>query len=64
MTPCYKRNKFKHKTKQQAKNHARRVFDTDNTVLEVYLCVECQYWHIGHAMNPMKQRELERQYRG
>lgn len=64
MLLCLKRNKIQHNSEAKAKAHAKHLFDLNGKVLTAYLCPYCQYWHVGHAMNEMKQRELERQYRG
>ena len=58
------RRKFPHVSKGKAEAHARHVFRERGVVLDTYLCPYCRCWHVGHAMNKMKQRELERQYSG
>lgn len=55
--------KVPHKSEGKAKAHACHLRERDGEVLEVYLCSYCRCWHVGHAMNKMKQRELERQYK-
>tara|TARA_R110000824_G_scaffold88263_8_gene217096 strand:+ start:325 stop:609 length:285 start_codon:yes stop_codon:yes gene_type:complete len=50
--------KFGHPTEAKAKQSARTInaFATDN--LTVYLCTECQLWHLGHRQTKDGRKRL------
>ncbi len=49
---CQKYKKIGHPTKQGAIIAARRI---SKIILNVYLCDNCNHWHIGKSKNPYRQ---------
>ncbi len=62
MIDCYKRHKIRHKSEYKARIHAKTMYKIKGVVLDVYLCYHCGGYHVGHAMNEMKSKELVKLY--
>lgn len=47
--------KFPHETKDQAKAHMANLIRKGNVLLEVYRCMWCEKYHVGHRPRGRKR---------
>ncbi len=56
--------KQRHTSYRKALAAAKSLYRCTSAVCQPYQCPHGNHWHIGHAMNPQAQQELEREFRG